>query len=101
MEFFKIFPSEIEGRKDISVEIGKGFGDAMDILKELKCKGKLKHSAKNNVCIRLLQRLKSTHSLIRGFLYKVAPPELKNSPIIYFVIHNSVVLSKILKIVVP
>ena len=36
-----------------------------------------------------------------GFLYKVALPELKNSPIMYFVIHNSVVLSKILKIVVP
>ena len=36
-----------------------------------------------------------------GFLYKVAPPELKISPIMYFVIHNSVVLSKILKIVVP
>ena len=35
-----------------------------------------------------------------GFLYKVAPPELKISPIMYFVIHNSVVLSKILKIVV-
>ena len=35
------------------------------------------------------------------FLYKVAPPELKISPIMYFVIHNSVVLSKILKIVVP
>ena len=35
-----------------------------------------------------------------GFLYNVAPPELKNSPNIYFVIHNSVVLSKILKIVV-
>ena len=30
-----------------------------------------------------------------GFLYKVAPPEQKNSPIIFFVIHNSVVLSKI------
>ena len=39
MEFFKIIPSEIEGKKDISIEIGKGFGDAMDILKELKCKG--------------------------------------------------------------
>ena len=36
-----------------------------------------------------------------GFLYKVAPPELKISPIMYFVIRNSVVLSKILKIVVP
>ena len=36
-----------------------------------------------------------------GFLYKVAPPELKISPIMYFVIHNSVVLSKILKIIVP
>ena len=35
------------------------------------------------------------------FLYKVAPPELKISPIMYFVIHNSVVLSKILKIIVP
>ena len=35
------------------------------------------------------------------FLYKVAPLELKISPIMYFVIHNSVVLSKILKIVVP
>ena len=34
-------------------------------------------------------------------LYKVAPPELKISLIMYFVIHNSVVLSKILKIVVP
>ena len=31
----------------------------------------------------------------------VAPPELKISPIMYFVIHNSVVLSKILKIIVP
>ena len=29
------------------------------------------------------------------------PPELKISPIIYFVIHNSVVLFKILKISVP
>ena len=36
-----------------------------------------------------------------GFLYKVALPELKISPIMYFVIHNSVVLSKILKIIVP
>ena len=36
-----------------------------------------------------------------GFLYKVAPPELKISPIMFFVIHNSVVWSKILKIVVP
>ena len=36
-----------------------------------------------------------------GFLYKVAPPELKNSTIMYFVILNSVMLSKILKIVVP
>ena len=36
-----------------------------------------------------------------GLLYKVAPPELKISPIMYFVIHNSVVLSKILKIIVP
>ena len=36
-----------------------------------------------------------------GFLYKVAPSELKILPIIYFVIHNSVVLSKILKIIVP
>ena len=35
------------------------------------------------------------------FLYNVAPPELKISPLMYFVIHNSVVLSKILKIVVP
>ena len=35
------------------------------------------------------------------FLYKVAPPELKISPIMYFVMYNSVVLSKILKIVVP
>ena len=33
-----------------------------------------------------------------GFLYKVAPPELKNSPIMYFVLHNSAVLSKILKL---
>ena len=36
-----------------------------------------------------------------GFLYKVPLPVLKISPIMYFVIHNSVVLSKILKIVVP
>ena len=37
-----------------------------------------------------------------GFLYKVAPLELKISPLRYFVIHNSVVLvSKILKIIVP
>ena len=36
-----------------------------------------------------------------GFLYKVALLDLKNLPIMYFVIHNSVMLSKILKIVVP
>ena len=36
-----------------------------------------------------------------GFLYKVDQPELKISPIMYFVIYNSVVLSKILKIIVP
>ena len=45
MEFFKIIPSEIEGKKDISIEIGKGFGDAMDILKELKCKGMVEKDA--------------------------------------------------------
>ena len=39
---------------------------------------------------------KHTHSL-----YNVVPPELKISPIMYFAIYNSVVLSKILKIVVP
>ena len=37
----------------------------------------------------------------RGSYKQVAPPELKISPIMNFVIHNSVVLSKILKIVVP
>ena len=41
------------------------------------------------------------HSWSEGFLYKIALPELKISPIMYFVIHNSVVLSKILKIIVP
>ena len=43
------------------------------------------------------------HSWSEGFLYKFAPLELKISPIMYmyFVMHNSVVLSKILKIVVP
>ena len=36
------------------------------------------------------------HSLIRGvFLYIVAVPELKISPIMYFVIHRSVVLCKL------
>ena len=34
------------------------------------------------------------------FLYKVAPPELKISPMMYFVMYNSVWLSKILKIIV-
>ena len=44
----------------------------------------------------------SEHSLIRGVLIQsCAPPELKISPIMNFVIHNSVVLSKILEIVVP
>ena len=38
--------------------------------------------------------------LSEEFLYKVVPPELKISPFMYFVIHKSVVLSKILKIVV-
>ena len=27
---------------------------------------------------------------LEGFLYKVVPPELKISPIMYFVIHNSI-----------
>ena len=45
---------------------------------------------------------RAPHSFFRGrFLYKVATPELKISPIMYFVMYNSVVLSKILKIVVP
>ena len=35
------------------------------------------------------------------FLYKVGPQEVKNSPIMYFAMYNSVVLSKILKMVVP
>ena len=39
--------------------------------------------------------------LSEEFLYKVALPELKISPIMYFVIHNSVVFSKILKFFVP
>ena len=36
-----------------------------------------------------------------GFLYKVATPELKISPNVYFIMYNSVVLSKILPIIVP
>ena len=41
------------------------------------------------------------HSLIRGVLIQSCPPELKISPIMYFVMYNSsVVLSKILKIIV-
>ena len=36
-----------------------------------------------------------------GFLYKVAPPKLKISLIMYFVMYNWEVLSKILKIVLP
>ena len=50
-------------------------------------------------CLNALYALHTVWS--EGFLYKVAPPELKISTIMYFVIHNSVVLSKILKIVVP
>ena len=42
-----------------------------------------------------------SHSLIRGVLIQSCSARAKNSPIMYFVIHNSVVLSKILKIVVP
>ena len=36
-----------------------------------------------------------------GFVYKVAPSELRILPIMYFVIHNLLVLSKILKTVAP
>ena len=36
-----------------------------------------------------------------GFLHKVAPPELKISPNVYFIMYNSVMLSKILPIIVP
>ena len=42
-----------------------------------------------------------TQSDQRGSYTKLHPPELKISPIMYLVIHNSVVLSKILVIVVP
>ena len=54
---------------------------------------------KCHICLKILPTLGTVWS--EEFLYKVASPELKNSPIMYFVIHNSVVLSKILKIVVP
>ena len=46
-------------------------------------------------------KIKQINFMKKLFLYKVAPPELKISPIMYFVMYNSVVLSKILKIVVP
>ena len=36
-----------------------------------------------------------------GFLHKVAPPELKISPNVYFIMYNSVVISKIMPIIVP
>ena len=36
-----------------------------------------------------------------GFLYKVAPPELNISPIMYFVMYNSIVQAKVPKIIVP
>ena len=36
-----------------------------------------------------------------GFLYKVAPPELKISPIMYFGMYNSIVQAKVPKIIVP
>ena len=35
-----------------------------------------------------------------GFLHKVPPPELKISPNVYFIMHNSVALSKILTIII-
>ena len=41
------------------------------------------------------------HSLIRGVLIQSCSAGAKISPIMYFVMHNSEVLSKILKIVVP
>ena len=52
-------------------------------------------------CINDLIYVCMYHSLIKVFLYKVAAPELKISPIMYFLNHNSVVLSIILKIIVP
>ena len=36
-----------------------------------------------------------------GVLYKVAPPELNISPIMYFVMYNSIVKAKVPKIIVP
>ena len=38
---------------------------------------------------------------LEGFLYKVALPELKISPIMYFVMYNSIVQAKVPKIIVP
>ena len=58
-------------------------------------------SLKNVYCSKMLRGYIQGTVWSDGFLYKVARPELKNSPIMYFVIHNSVVLSKLLKIVVP
>ena len=49
----------------------------------------------------LLHNFPPTTVWSEGFLYKVALPKLKIQPIMYFVIHNSVVLSKILKIIAP
>ena len=60
-----------------------------------------RNSKISNICVTLLHLFTIYIVWSVGFLYKVAPPELKNSPIMYFVIHNSVVLSKILKIIVP
>ena len=55
-----------------------------------------------NKWLKSAQRIQNIYTVwSEGFLYKVALLELKISPIMYFVIHNSVVLSKILKIVVP
>ena len=58
-----------------------------------------KKLVKSNKSRKFFMKLRTVWS--EGFLCKVTPPELKISPIMYFVMYNSVVLSKILKIVVP
>ena len=49
---------------------------------------------------KIIRKYEIIYSLIRGFLYKIAPPELKISPIMYFVMYNSIIQDKVPKITV-
>ena len=86
---------------DVSSSLPSGFHFRLQLPRDEKVRNFFNNNNLLKICLKKKRPNYYYTVWSEEFLYKVAPPELKISPIMYFVMYNSIVLSKILKIIVP